>query len=142
MIRKADLENQMKATQTYFEMRRYNTEARNAARSPPLSTEQLVRIARNAAPDALTSTQLDPLTGSINWPAVLRAPAYEAARTRVERLFQDRAAGSLNFSDVQQAVRDFQEQLRQDIDRMPANEYVAARRFLDSLAHAARGIQS
>src|SRR5262245_21051469 len=41
--RSSYLDNQYKATQTYFEMRRYNTEARRAERSSPLSTEQYVR---------------------------------------------------------------------------------------------------
>ena len=34
------LENRLTATQTYFEMRRYNQEARRAERSTPLSSEQ------------------------------------------------------------------------------------------------------
>src|SRR5262245_55227841 len=34
--RKAYIENQLNATQTYFEMRRYNTEARRAERGTPL----------------------------------------------------------------------------------------------------------
>ena len=34
--RKSYIENRMQATQTYFEMRRYNTEARKAERSTPL----------------------------------------------------------------------------------------------------------
>src|SRR5882724_3784882 len=53
--RKAYMENQMKATQTYFEMRRYNTEARRSERSTPLSMEQYVRLAREQAPEALTA---------------------------------------------------------------------------------------
>ena len=139
--RKANLDNQMKATQTYFDMRRYNTEARRAASSPPLSNEQYVRLAREQAPDSLTSTQLDPLTGMIGWPAPLRSPGYEPFRSRIERLFQDRASGYVAFSDIQQALQDFQDALRRDISRMPANDFVAARRFLDSLAWTARGVQ-
>jgi hypothetical protein len=140
--RKVYIENQLKATQTYFEMRRYNDEARRAQRSTPLSMEQYVRLAREQAPEGLTSTQLDPLTGMVSWPAPLRAPAYAQFRRRVERLFQDRASGYVASSDMQQAIQDFQDALKRDIDKLPASDYVAAKKFLDSLNWAARGVQS
>src|SRR5262245_8055122 len=66
--RKDYLDNRLKATQTYFEMRRYHDEAVKAQRSTPLSYDQYVRLAREDAPMALTPTQLDPLTGSVGWP--------------------------------------------------------------------------
>lgn len=136
------LDNQIKATQTYFEMRRYNTEARKAERSTPLSMEQYVRLAREQAPEALTATQLDSLTGMINWPAVLRKPEYEALRRRIEKLFQDRAAGYVAYGEIQTACQEFVARLQADILQFQANDYVAAKKFLDSLAYAARGNQS
>jgi hypothetical protein len=140
--RKSYIENQLKATQTYFEMRRYNTEARRAERSTPLSTEQYVRLARDQAPDSLTPTQLDPLTGTIGWPAALRQPQYAAFRTRLDKLLQDRASGYLVFGEIQKACEEFQAQLKADLPNFSANDYVAAKKFLDSLAFAARGVQS
>jgi type II secretory pathway pseudopilin PulG len=139
--RKQYIQNQLSATQTYFEMRRYNTEARRAERGTPLSTEQYVRLAREQAPDPLTPTQLDPLTGAINWPAPLRIPAYEQLRKRVEKLFQDRATGYIVYGNLQQAIQDFGAQLKLDLEKFPANDYVTAKRFLESLAWAARGTQ-
>jgi len=140
--RRTYIENQMKATQTYFEMRRYNAEARQAARSTPLSMEQYVRIAREQAPDALSPTQLDPLTGTISWPAPLRQPAYEPLRKRIERLFQDRAAGYVVYGEIQQACQELADALKADLEKFPPNDYVAAKKFVESLAHAARGAQS
>jgi hypothetical protein len=140
--RKAYIENRLKATQTYFEMRRYNAEARRAMRSSPLSMEQYVRLAHVEAPEPLTATQLDPLTGTISWPAPLRAPQYEAFRKRVERLFQDRATGYVVYGEIQRAVQEFVDQLKLDLDKFPPNDYVLAHKFLDSLAWAARGFQS
>jgi hypothetical protein len=140
--RKVYIENRLKATQTYFEMRRYNEEARRASRSTPLSMEQYVRLAREQAPDPLTATQLDPLTGTISWPAPLRAPAYEPFRQRIERLFQDRATGYVVYGEIQKAVLEFQDMLKQQVDSLPANDYVGAKKFLDSLVWAARGVQS
>jgi len=140
--RSSYLDNQYKATQTYFEMRRYNTEARRAERSPPLSTEQYVRLARVEAPQALTSTQLDPLTGAISWPAALSIPEYAKFRTQIERLFADRYSGYSSYGAIQQACQAFLDQLKADIMQFQANDYVQARKFLDSLIWAARGVQS
>jgi hypothetical protein len=140
--RKTYIENQLKATQTYFEMRRYNTEARRAERGTPLSTEQYVRIAREQAPEQLTATQLDPLTGMVNWPVALRQPAYEEFRHRIDRLFQDRASGYSVYGAVQKACEELAARLKADVDKIPANDYVTAKKFLDSLAWAARGAQS
>jgi hypothetical protein len=140
--RRVYVENQLKATQTYFEMRRYNTESRRAERPTPLSLEQYVRLARDQAPDPLTATQLDPLTGTLSWPAPLRAPEYEAFRRRIDRLFQDRATGYVVYGEIQKACLEFEAQLKADIMRFPPNDYLGAKKFLDSLAYAARGVQS
>lgn len=140
--RSAYLDNQYKATQTYFEMRRYNTEARRAERAAPLSTEQYVRLARAEAPQTLTNTQLDPLTGSIGWPAPLALPEYAMFRTSIERLFADRYSGYGSFAQIQQAVQAFADQLKADIMKFQANDYVAAKKFLDGLIYAARGVRS
>ena len=140
--RSAYLDNQYKATQTYFEMRRYNTEARKAERSPPLSTEQYVRMARVEAPQMLTNTQLDPLTGSIAWPAPLAIPEYAMYRAQIEKLFADRYSGYSSYGAVQQACQAFLDQLKADIMKFQANDYVGAKKFLDSLIYAARGVQS
>jgi len=140
--RKQYIQNQIAATQGYFELRRYNTEARRAERGTPLSTEQYVRLAREQAPEGLTATQLDPLTGSINWPAPLRTPAFEPFRRRIERLFQDRATGYVVYGEIQAAIQELQAQLKANADKFPANDFVAAKKFLDSLAWAARGVQS
>jgi len=137
--RKAYIENQLKATQTYFEIRRYNAEARHRT---PLSLEQYVRLARDQAPEPLTATQLDPLTGTVSWPAPLRLPAYEAFRRRIDRLFQDRATGYIVYGEVQQAVQDFEAQLKADLMKFPPDDYIVAKKFLESLAWAARGVQS
>lgn len=139
--RSAYLDNQYKATQTYFEMRRYNTEARRSERASPLSMEQYVRLARSEAPQPLTSTQLDPLTGSINWPAVLSGAEYAGYRSQIEKLFNDRSSGYSTQADILKACNAFLEQLKADIMKFPANDYLSGRKFLDSLSYAARGVQ-
>jgi len=140
--RKQYIENQMRAVQTYIDAHRLNTEYRNAARPRPLSLEQYVRIAREQAPEPLTATQLDQLTGMISWPAPLRKPEYEAFRRRIDRLFQDRATGYAVYGELPAACEEFAARLNADIMQFPPNDYVAAKKFLESLAWTARGIQS
>jgi hypothetical protein len=140
--RKQYIENQMRAVQTYIDAHRLNTEYRNAARPRPLSLEQYVRLAREQAPEPLTATQLDQLTGMISWPAPLRKPEYEAFRKRIDRLFQDRATGYSVYGELPSACEEFAAQLNADIMKFPPGDYVAAKKFLESLAWTARGVQS
>lgn len=139
--RKDYLDNRLKATQVYFEMRRYNEEARRAERGAPLSLDQYVKIARQQAPEPLSPSQFDPLTGAIGWPGPLRQPEYQAFRQRIEKLFQDRAAGVADYGAIRAAIEEFSNQLRADIMRFPTNDFLTARKFLDSLAYAARASQ-
>jgi hypothetical protein len=136
------LDNEYKATTNYWELRRYVAEQRRALFMRPLSMEQYVRLAHQQAPPELTATQLDPLTGTINWPAPLRRPEYDALRRHVERLFQDRATGYVMYGEIQGACQAFLNQLQADIMHFPTNDYVAAKRFLEGLAYTARGAQS
>ena len=140
--RKQYIENQMRAVQTYVDTHRINNEYRNALRSRPLSLEQYVRLAREQAPEPLTATQLDQLTGMISWPAALRKPEYEAFRRRIDRLFQDRATGYAVYGEIPAACEAFAERLNSDIMQFPPSDYVVAKKFLESLAWTARGVQS
>src|SRR5262245_58494184 len=132
------LDNRLKATQTYFEMRKYNDEARRAKDTSPLSMEQYVRIARQQAPDSLVTSQLDPLTGSIGWPVPLKKPEYETLRKKLETLFQQRASGYADYAALSAACAEFLERLKTDLQKFDPNDYVKAKKFLDSLAYAAR----
>jgi hypothetical protein len=138
LARREYIQNRLQATQTYFEMRRTNEEARKAKRSSPLSFEQYVRLAKEEAPDALPTSQLDPLTGYIRWPAPLTKPEYAAMRKTIDKLFQDRAGGYVAYGSIQAACQDFAKQLQADLQKFPPNEYIAAKKFIESLAHAAR----
>src|SRR5688572_1884954 len=124
------LDNRKKATETYFEMRRYHDEAVKAQRSSPLSMDQYVRLAREQAPDRLTATQLDPLTGAVNWPAALRIPEYAAFRARIERLLHDRAAGYAVYGEIPNACQQFGQQLQADIMKFQPQDYLNGKKFL------------
>jgi hypothetical protein len=138
LARREYLDNRLKATQVYFDMRRTNAEARKATRSSPLSHEQYVRLAKEEAPDGLTTSQLDPLTGYIRWPAPLTKPEYAAARQALDKLFKDRAAGFAPPGGIQAACDELSKQLRADLQKFTPNDFLVAKKFVDSLAYAAR----
>ncbi|MGB8852585.1 MAG: hypothetical protein WCC69_03365 [Pirellulales bacterium] len=138
-----DIQNKLRWTETYFEMRKVNTEARAAAAGPPVTQEQAIRMAKMAAPARLGSTKLDPVTGHISYPMVLTQDVYKPYRDRLDHLFAERSAsgGSLRyeqFQDIQMTVSQFIEALTKRVNDYSAGDFGAARTFLDSLAHEAR----
>lgn len=138
-----DIQNKLRWTETYFEMRKVNRDARSAEAGPPVTQEQAIRMAKMAAPPRLGSTQLDPVTGHIAYPPVLMDDPYKDYRSRLDALFADRAAsgGSLQydqFRQIQSTVSEFIDTLKTHVKDYPAGDYGRARSFLDSLAHEAR----
>ena len=134
------LDNRAKGTDTYFQMRQANRQYRKQLETPPLSSEQLYRIAREQAPKTLASSDLDPLTGDIAWPLVLQQDEYEDVRTKLEGLFALRATegSSSHVFEIQQTANEALAQLKANIRNYPAPEYLKAKKFLESLAFSAR----
>ena len=138
-----EIQNRLRWTETYFEMRKVNREAKAAEQGPPVTQEQAIRMAKMAAPPRLGSTQLDPVTGHVEYPPVLMDDIYTDYRKQLDRFFADRAAagGSVQFSEMrefQSNVSKFIDVLKQNVKNYPAGDYGRARTFLDSLAHEAR----
>ena len=138
-----DIQNKLRWTETYFEMRKVNKEARAAEAGPPVTQEQAIRMAKMAAPARLGSTKLDPVTGHIAYPMILTQDVYKPYRDKLDHLFAERAAsgGSIRyeqFQDIQLTVSQFIEALTKRVNDYPAGDFGSARTFLDSLAHEAR----
>jgi hypothetical protein len=107
---------------------RYANSNRN---STPLTSSQ-------APVQRLTASQLDPATGKITWPAVLQANEYTPQRTELDRLFADRAQNDISpklTSNISFEVDQMKDTLQTHVHGMPASSYIAARKFLDSLAY-------
>lgn len=137
-----EMQNKLRWTETYFEMRKVNRDARAAAAGPRVTQEQAIRMAKMAAPPRLGSTQLDPVTGHIEYPLILTQDVYDPYRQKLDTLFAKRATtgGSIQYSeyqDIQKTVGDFIEALKSRVKDYAAGDYGRARSFLDSLAHEA-----
>lgn len=140
--RQLALQNDSLAVETYFHNRRVNTEARREEAGPKLTAVQIERINQSRTPARLTAAELGH-DGALAWPAVLEQPKYDALRSKLSELFAGRVSGdtapSVSFyRDVQAVTQSLKALLRDDLSNLSSGDYLAARRFLDSLAHEAR----
>jgi hypothetical protein len=135
------IQNDMLATDTYFQMRATNRAARETEREPKPTMEQLVRISREGVPKPLNTSQVDPVTGRVAWPGTLQDASFDAQRAEVDQLFAQWAThGGLPYSEqskVRQAVDTMLAGLKAQIRQIPPQTYVACRGFLQSLCYAA-----
>ena len=143
--RARDIVNDQDYVDAFFKMRQANRDYRQAERGPRPTQEDIERYARAARPEPLSPSELDELTGRVNWPILLRDDRFAPFRTEMEELL-DRWAVSRNLGQVDRfgtdqhlAVRyatdEMEEVLRQHVRDLPPQDYVAAKRFLRSLEY-------
>ena len=136
------IENDKLYVQNYFQRQEINRQYRAAARGPRPTMADLTRRAREAAPDRLDHYQLDPVFGTISWPAALQGPEFADYRAAVEESFRQRDILNSGLgSQVQRAVASataaMEQELKGMINQMSPTEYVQSKRFLQSLAYEA-----
>jgi hypothetical protein len=136
------IENDRLAIQEYFQRQEINRQYRASARGPRPTMEDISRRAREAAPDRLDRYQLDPVFGTITWPATLQAPQFALYREEVEHSFRDRdimnsGLGSKVQRTVAYSTEVMEQKLKGMIDVISPAEYVQAKRFLQSLEYEA-----
>lgn len=141
--RSMEYDNRIKGTQTYFEMRKMNQAYTDAERPKPMTTEQAFRVAREGAPKRLTASQIDPLTGAIAWPALLKAEGFGAERKKLDALYAEREskAGSIGgnqYEQIQEATDAMLAMLKANISTYSPDDYIKSKKFLESLAYEAR----
>ncbi len=131
------IDNQQKWTQNYMRLKeeRQTFDARQRERNKH-SSDSLNAAAKDGLPALLGADALDPVTGRITWPDVLKGPDFAAQRTKLDELFEHRASassGAMNIDKIHAATMEMNAKLRNRIEELPAKHYIAARKFLDSL---------
>jgi hypothetical protein len=137
------IDNRAKWTDTYFAMRKTNAAYREAERGYRPTQEVLNKISQEASPDRLKPSQLDPSLRTIFWPALLSKGDFDALRTQIDGLFAVQRAnnsglGTENYREIVALTAEMQTHLDTMINELHPDEYLAARRFIESLAYEAR----
>lgn len=139
--RKNEIENREAWTDAYFSMRQKNRAYRAQERGPRATREDWVRYAQAGKPDRLSPSELDTVSGQIDWPVLLRDEKFENDREIIQSAFERRAAaGSLDRDGllaVNQATSAMQGELKENIRKLPPEQYVQSKNFLDSIAYEA-----
>jgi hypothetical protein len=138
------LDNQKKWQQNYFQMKeerqRLDVQQReiNRQRNEALNAQ---RAMATPVHHGLGHNSYDRMSGKITWPETLLARDYDDPRKEIDQLFELRSktGGSTEISaKVRSAVDKMLSRLRRDIEKIPANQYIAARKFLDAVDYTAR----
>jgi len=136
------LDNKKKWTENYYQMREdYQARSAAAHEAAKHSPEALAAAAKSGVPRKLGPEAFDPVTGHITWPEALAGDDYAALRKEVEQQFELRAKTSQAAgiaTKIRAATAEMSTKLRQNIQKMSANEYLSGRKFLDSLDYAAQ----
>jgi hypothetical protein len=132
------IENRQYAAETYFNMRDTNRAARAAEKGPRPTREDLERYSTARIPDRLSVSELDPLTGQIGWPTVLRDDQYKQHRDALDAMYDQRSAagGHLNNDQrdrVKRITTDMKAKLKASIGQYSANQYLQAKKFIQGL---------
>ncbi len=140
--KRREIEDRKQWTATYFAMREINRQNREAERNRHrVNAEDWARYAQAGRPKLLANQELDALTGKIHWPILLTAQDFDAQRAELEKLFADRAYhGVVTVDDLLAISRLTQEMiagLKDHVQEYPVPQYIAAKKFLESLAYEA-----
>ena len=132
-----EIQNRQQYTNTYFEMRETNKQARAAARGPPPTAEQLARLAHERVPRKLSPGEVNEVTGKLNWPSALTLDMFAADRKQFEGLFRSYSQmGTLDYAKqvkAREIINSMNKKLKAQVRTLPTPDYVACKSFLKSL---------
>lgn len=135
--RSNQLDNAVKQTSTYYQRKQMYKDYHQRPKPTP---ERLFRLAQQGIPEKLSPSELDPITGKINWPIVLQDEPFNEMRAKMDELFKERAAnqGQLptkSFMELQSVGRSLQNELKKHVKDYPPMNYMNAKGFVDSLLY-------
>jgi hypothetical protein len=132
--RRLALENKVNATETFFELRRINRQAREEAKGPRPSAEDIARYARDRAPEPLDAGDFDAVTGRLDWPFALTTGTFAEERAAIDALVARRAVeGDAIDGQLRRQVEKLQAKLKSQIRTFSTRQYLAAKKFLAGL---------
>lgn len=130
--RSANIDNQLKATEAYWERKKIYDKNMAEKRYADAKVRAEHRE-RNMLSD-LSPDDLDPTTGAVAWPALCKQDRYDKYRTTLDALFAKQGAdGALSSDDyltAKQTIKDFRAAITADRGEFPDNIISPSLRFL------------
>jgi hypothetical protein len=146
---RADLDDQERQRriaqrQAYFQMQQAKSEAarernidRRNRRESMLARSNSDQLASMLRPD-----ELDPSSGRLNWPKLLRTEAFQPSTAEIDKQMQNWATSStskkFDAAAVDQEIETLREQLRGKTQEVSMQDYFDARLFIDRLESTLR----
>ena len=142
-VRGLSLDNNLKVAQTFYEKRKLYEGYRGLNTHKRPTQEDVIRYSKASVPQRPANFQVQQARGKIYWPEVLLEEEFSDCRIRLDSLFAQRKAESstsgINVSrQAQKVAIQMRSQLRSKMRQMTPADYLAARKFLESLAYEAR----
>ncbi len=129
-------DNKLKWAEVYWQRRRLNEAERQVDYDKQRSRRDAWRANQSRSVARLNPSQLDPSTGKIYWPTALQGAEYYSYRKKIDELFlmkaQTQSYPGLS-NEINQTTLAMKDELKKHIKDMPANEYIAARKFIEGL---------
>ncbi|HZN34796.1 MAG TPA: hypothetical protein VFB80_13300 [Pirellulaceae bacterium] len=138
--REKKLQNDLLGAKVFYDKRALYHTYKDTHQTPRSTADQYTERARSAAPERLSSYQLWIKPGYVRWPSLLLAIDYSEPRSQIDYLLvrrtpADSGAGSQNCVDLQQQIDTLRLALQGRMRTYKPADYLAARKFLDSLAY-------
>jgi cytochrome P450 len=136
------IQNNKDYVEAYFAIRAFNRQARDAENVRDRQiTQEWLRFHPSVKPKRLTSSELDPVSGSINWPILLQSDELAKRRQAIQQAFTERHHFGVmdynNYRMVQQITNDLIDELLNKIQEIAPSEYMQAKRFIEALIYEA-----
>ncbi len=135
-----EMRNASEAVLGFWAMRDFGRMEREKERGPRATPEELARRAHDGAPRVLNPKQIDPVSGELTWPLVLKDASFEAQRIALGKYTAKwMQYGGLDNADRAQVCENIDtmlETLKSQITSIPPQDYVEGRAFLESLLYA------
>ncbi len=139
---KQGIQNEKDFVEAYFAIRAFNRQAREAenARERQI-TQEWLRFHPSVKPNRLSPSELDPVSGTINWPMLLQSDELAGVRQDIQKAFTERhQLGMMSYNNyrmVQQITNKLLAEMLDKIHSIPTNEYIQGKKFLEALVYEA-----
>jgi hypothetical protein len=136
------IQNEKDYVEAYFAIRALNRQAREAEYAKERqSTEDWLRYHPSVKPKRLTTSELDPISGTIFWPMLLQADELSDARQNIQKAYLKRHQLGVmdhnNYRMVQQLANNLLDEILGKIQSLAPSEYMQAKKFIEALIYEA-----